>query len=481
MPSPRTWRALEIGALSALMAWCAYRAATQSLAHDEAWTWTGFVRHGPTGIMTRYAPNNHVLHSLLMWSSSRIFGLSELALRLPALLGGLLWAGAMLAWARRLFPAGPLRLVWWSAFAANPLVMDYLFQARGYGLAIGLALTAAFVLSDASHKRGLVAGSALCGASLAALPSTAFVLVGIAAAVAVRLWRGSETRRCGHFLALILPGPLVATGLLWQPLSHSERRQFHYGAASPWESLEGLMDASLRHHDGWLQVDAAWVPRATGFALVLGIGLIVYGMVRQGAAGRTTPGLALPGHALAIAIVLLGLAHHFASLPWPRERTALDLFAFAWLASGLGLAAAVARWPWSRLAATGILTLTIALMLAQLQARQFRSHAYDATAREVFECIAADRDLERDTPVRIWAEWRLERSLSAYRDLRQAAAWLAPIDAQRPWPDGPRDYYVLTGAEAQRLAASSPIPDLGKYFREMARFELSDVRILAPR
>src|SRR5436305_7915084 len=72
---------------------CAWRAAHQSITHDEAFSYLRFI-YGPwSSLWSRYDAANHVLYSFLAKVSVTIFGLSELALRLPAAVAGVvvLW------------------------------------------------------------------------------------------------------------------------------------------------------------------------------------------------------------------------------------------------------------------------------------------------------------------------------------------------------------------------------------------------------
>ena len=73
-PSERT----AAGLLAALWVVCVWRAATQSVVHDEAFTY-GFYLAGPaSAIFTHFDANHHFLNTLLMlvststgWPSSR--------------------------------------------------------------------------------------------------------------------------------------------------------------------------------------------------------------------------------------------------------------------------------------------------------------------------------------------------------------------------------------------------------------------------
>ena len=83
-----------------------YRAVTQSVAIDEAYTYNVFLA-GPVGdLFTKYDANHHILNSLLSKLSISVLGLSELTLRLPSLLGGLLYLITGFWLCRRLFEIG---------------------------------------------------------------------------------------------------------------------------------------------------------------------------------------------------------------------------------------------------------------------------------------------------------------------------------------------------------------------------------------
>ena len=74
----------------------AWRAYSQAITYDEAFTWLAFVRGPLREVFTSYTGNNHVLFSLLAWVSTHSLGVSELTLRLPSVLA----AGGYLVLAR---------------------------------------------------------------------------------------------------------------------------------------------------------------------------------------------------------------------------------------------------------------------------------------------------------------------------------------------------------------------------------------------
>ena len=56
---------------------CAYRAATQSVVHDEALTYVGYVSGPWSNVYAPYFSNNHILFTILSRLSIRVLGLSK--------------------------------------------------------------------------------------------------------------------------------------------------------------------------------------------------------------------------------------------------------------------------------------------------------------------------------------------------------------------------------------------------------------------
>lgn len=113
----------------------------QPIRYDEAYTYTYFASRSLVDAMSDYSlPNNHILHTLAAWVSTRVLGGAEWALRLPVLVAGIVLVA--LAWlaARRL--AGRQAGVMAAALAAcAPILVLYSTNARGY-----MFLCVAFVL-----------------------------------------------------------------------------------------------------------------------------------------------------------------------------------------------------------------------------------------------------------------------------------------------------------------------------------------------
>jgi hypothetical protein len=208
-----------------------YRAATQSITHDEACTYNWFVVR-PANLFN-YDTNNHVLFTYTAMATVAVLGPSELALRLPTVVAAAGFALAVLLLLRRALPAAGWFELAALATLSNPLVLDYLTAARGYGLALALLFSAlaagvriaARQAPPAGLATDLTAISLLLGLSVAA--SLAFSFAAAAVALAVGAMTVTRARRApvDRFAAareaaarLCLPGAAVAF-LLYLPFA----------------------------------------------------------------------------------------------------------------------------------------------------------------------------------------------------------------------------------------------------------------------
>ncbi len=106
----------------------------QSVGNDEAYTYLAFSSRPVLSILTDYShPNNHIFHSILSHFSALLFGQVTWAVRLPALLAGILMIPACYVAGRKLYNA-PAGLIAASFLAASPTFITYSAQARGYSL-----------------------------------------------------------------------------------------------------------------------------------------------------------------------------------------------------------------------------------------------------------------------------------------------------------------------------------------------------------
>jgi hypothetical protein len=119
------------------------RAALLSFTHDESFTYIHYVTAPLKEVFfpAVISGNNHLLNTLLMKLSMQFFPPTELALRLPNLLGFALYLvfAYLLAFGKDQKPTHPLvRFSAFLLFTLNPYLLDFFSLARGYGLSLGL-------------------------------------------------------------------------------------------------------------------------------------------------------------------------------------------------------------------------------------------------------------------------------------------------------------------------------------------------------
>lgn len=154
--SGRTFALLAIVLLSlVLFIYSGMRAYYVSFTHDESATFIYGVIPGLKNliIFNFVDANNHLLNTFLMILSHKLFGHSEIALRLPNLIAYIFYLlfSALLA----LKCSKPAAIV--SSFLilnVNPFLLHYFSQARGYGLAAAFLLGSVYFMDAFILSRG---------------------------------------------------------------------------------------------------------------------------------------------------------------------------------------------------------------------------------------------------------------------------------------------------------------------------------------
>jgi hypothetical protein len=127
-----------------------------SLHHDEAYTYKAFAHSLFAAVTDYHLPNNHVFHSILVYFSTRIFGIQPWAVRLPAFTAGVLLVPAVYLLAKSLYnrwtALGAALLVAWL-----PILIYYSTNARGYTLVALFTLLTLILGSIVRKQKNLFA------------------------------------------------------------------------------------------------------------------------------------------------------------------------------------------------------------------------------------------------------------------------------------------------------------------------------------
>ena len=424
--------------LAALLAVNVYRAMTQSVTPGEAWNYDRFIAPGWTESLARFDVNNHVLNTLLVRISTARFHLTELSLRLPSLLAGGLYLWVVFRLARRWFGDGLPFLAVIGLLTLNPLLVDTLSEARGYGMALAcwmwaLELILESVESFSVQKLNL---AAMClGLSVAA--SLAFAAPAIALLVAFLVWSKTSGWKGGvpsgsacqpGALALIVF--LTAFVLLAIPLNHAEWKTLGVGATSLRQTNNEITAVSL----GTSSKVAGAIARV-GLALAAVAGLVA--SVRYWR--RDAALIALTGASLALTLVLLIASHRWCHTPLPQDGSIylIPLTVLAVTAVILKRSNKAAQ-----IAFLSVSAVLLARYVAEFPFGMYAAGSQFAGARSLAKTL---REKAGNANVRIGASLAAEPIVNYYRIRYRQGNW-QPIERQPL--TGVYDYYVLTPADA---------------------------------
>lgn len=463
---------------------CLYRAITQSIVHDEALTYGFYIGAPWSQIFQFYDANHHFLNTLLMKLSVSLFGVSECSMRLPALGGAALYLAAVYRICEREIGPDAAAFLAAALLALNPMILDFMVAARGYGMALGflmwaLAILVAYVRrpEGVASRELLRAGAALSLSIMANLVFAVPAMVLTAAAWAMLktarptvapapaqppVSKKRQRRRRRPVLSdqqralqtfrrwVVIPAVAgCAVFVLLSPLAQATPGKFYAGAETVAESLRSLYSVSLAR-GGPLQQAALWPVLRDGVAFGLAP-LILLGALARGILRRNVLLILVSATAIGCGMVplLLHLAIH---LLYPLDRTGtyflpLTSLALAGLLEEIG---GSGWWKAAGVAAAAISILLLAQFLLEFNTRKFAVWEYDADTHAILAALGKAVPEKHPGSVRIANSWQLEPSLNFYA-MKDNLDWLQPITRD---PVGPgADYYILTGAD--RAAAGS--------------------------
>jgi hypothetical protein len=476
---------LSVALLAVLFATNIYRAGTQSITIDEAFTYDQFVVDPPYPGAVNFAPYNYNLYTVLAKLSVRVFGLSEFTFRLPSVLGGLLYFFALLRLCQLLFGASAWMLLAVAINSLNPFVLDYLSAARGYGLALGFWTLGAYYAtrwiidgrtgSDSMWlmiKTGIALGLALASHITEAFAVAALeaVLVGI---LFVDRLVARDGRAAARFpirfgLPLCLITLAVAAPILWQPLHYFSKETIDGGAKRYREGIESLLTVSLMYRPteltSWdttnLVTDAFWILSLVLFA---GLAIATIRIVRHWVKEKSFDALPrldrllLLFSATALLTFLLlriepKVLHHpyYASrrllFTLPLVLTACTLW-LRWLSGG--------RVPQRAFAFAGasLVTLTALNFALEFNVKSYKGWEFNAAARQVVDILRERYASDPKRGIRVGLNWLLADSVSFYRSMYKLD-WMEPVT--RESPECYFDYYVVLEGDMGRLQRFTP-------------------------
>ena len=460
------------------------RVVTQSITIDEADTYVYWVSgkfHKP------WYPhsNNHLLNSYLIWIFVHLFGLNNVSMRLPSFIGALLYLSATYRFCISFVDRLSLRLALYICLVANPFVLDFFVAARGYGLALGLFITAVVTMCELlavkpDSRRLLFTRFALVssclGLSFVANFSFSFVIA-ISFGLFLLIWGGRYARDIGsaaaadglgfymHAAGALLSGPFMVVVLSGWTLLHWSKGQLVVGATSLREMWQTFLvftfsELNPRILPHWLmKTFRHWQKALPSLLIALcGVQITYIGLRRkrwrsQLSANRAVLVAAYLGAVVVVTLVVHWLAFHYAGILMPKDRTSIFFLPLCLMIVGIAASfphrdfvGSALRW-----ATVAILVVGSAYFVGCLRIRYFLQWRFDADMEQTYRKLV--RIVGPGHQAEVPCNFTYTSSLNYYREYFHDDSfgwfWLfdnprrAPNTHYRPYPvDQP--VYVLT-------------------------------------
>ena len=454
---------------------CVYRAFTQSIVYDEALTWQLYILAPVSNIFHVFDANHHFLNSVLARLSTAVFGVSEWSMRLPALAGAALYFTACYRLTRTAFGDSFTMLLALILATMNPLALDFMVAARGYGMALALWTWAAAVLLEAftrqSYKPSQMAGAGVA-LGLSVMANLVFVLPAAALAglavyftrrgpapapapealknISASRTRAAQKKRKPASAQATKPGvapwiwlalgaaAMAMVFVALAPIDQMHSEHFYTGAANMQESLRSFASYSFDHL-GPLQ-GKSWIHYWTdAIAFVIAPLVVMAGLI-FGILRRNLMLIVTAGTTVFCGIALL-LIHVLLDKPYPSDRTGLYFLPLVTLIL-VGLAhewTGQNAWRAASFAAYALGVLLAAEFVTEFNTRMFKVWEYDADTRTLSDYLAEHQQQHQEI-VRVGGSWQLLQSLTYYAVMRNLN-WL---ELHKEKPIAGLDYYVLT-------------------------------------
>jgi hypothetical protein len=445
------------------MIFAVYRAHTQSFTTDEAFAFERYIDRDWHYFVTEFDACNHVLHTLLTKIVRQWLGTSELVLRSVSLVGAALFFIVVARLCRMAAGNGWLHTAGAAAVASNPLTLDFLIAARGYGLAVALLLWSIYYAArwfeEGGEARLLWRSGVAAGLAVAA---NLTVLAPVAALGFVLLLLAIR-RRCVSAVIDNFAGPAVVTALVivLLPLARASREHFYLGTKTLADAVSSLWERSM-YYDPARSAIAALDVACSGCvtnsymvvlvtvvaAIVLGAGWL---LLRQRIPGLPGTIFAMTGGVLAGSLGALIFLNQTLDVRYPYGRTGLYLIPLFLLAVISGFRLAPPRW--AHAAGALVMALTAGVFIGQASTKWFGEWRFDSSIKPLVAIAVRDHSAQGGNGVTVACTFWHSHTLKYYRK-RMRLIWMDPNIKTDRIDAVPARYYFLSEGDhplVQRL------------------------------
>ena len=437
---------------------CAYRAATQSVVHDEAFTFLSYL-HGPwRTLYFEFNANNHLLFSILTKFVIQVFGLSESTLRLVSVTAGFFLIMGIYRVLKDAETPVALRWATLVAIGLHPLLLDFCVAARGYSLALACLIWAiAFSMRGRDAVTGLLLGLGMSANLSVALPALGLLLSRFALSGEAISKRALALLKAGAWATLAIAACCGGTIRSMTP------DQFvSAGMPTIRLSLDSLVMTSVlaTSRPGFLAypTPAAFLEFGVVPAVTIIVALAGFRMWRGNDSARAR---FQPAAALGLACAAMVAGHYLLKLNYPVDRTGLSFIVLAAIACAI--AVGEFKNPWLTGVNVALAVALLAQFVIQFHTDLFPMWRYDRSTKQIAQQLAEESQGKPPASVRVSATWIQQPALEFYRIYKNIAS-LQPVERRTDTRLSGFDYYVLNvpdsdtpEARAMEVLLSDPV------------------------
>jgi 4-amino-4-deoxy-L-arabinose transferase-like glycosyltransferase len=330
------WSSVILGFITLIALVLRFLLINKPIQYDEAYTFIFYASRSLNNILANYsAPNNHILHTILVAVAYHLFGASPWIVRLPALVAGTLSVPAAYIAARRFFSSHQA-LTAAALIAVTPGLIAYSANGRGYTMVTLFALLLANfagILVTSQSKSALAAYTITGALGFYTIPIFLYPMAGISLWLAASYLTesGSRQNRFRKLTVFLVTCALsgLLTLILYSPV-------IFFGTG-----LRSLVGNEIVETQNWFTFVGNLLPRITntGINWMMGIApafrsLLLGGFLIALFFYRKVSNQRLPMQVfLVLAIAILMLLQRV--VPLPRVWLFLEAFYMIFAAAGL--------------------------------------------------------------------------------------------------------------------------------------------------
>ena len=455
---------LLAGLAGLLLCYTGYRASQLSMTHDEASTYLNYM---DVDVLSCFSDercwgtaNNHLLNTWLIQKSTRILGISDFVIRLPNLLGHLIYLISTIFLMQLLTKHRWLLLAGFALLNFNPYLLEFFSLARGYGLNVSFSMAALFFLVRFVYTEKYLdyfgCFAMLWFAILSNFIGLPSFLACWVASLAILLLRYYNKQLDFKQLLLLQTAPGSIAFLLFlllkRPLAFlSKNGEFIYGTDSLFETFRLLIVDSLQGA-GYLDPSTPEVFLAIFYVFLFTSA--IFGSWHFFSRARNPLHSAFLVILLTFAALIIALvgAHVFAGARYFEHRKSLIFIPLSALLITLGIILFQEyRGRWGTVVALLLLATSGYHLLRTANFTHCREWSYDRYTRDI--ALYLDEVSESDQKLKVGTNWVFHPALHYYIETRKLNIEI-PKYQKELTPDFQNAYYYLMHYDREKFTGS---------------------------